>query len=135
VDVLDWPVEYPGKFLKENALTVQGHWDVCLALDAVEHFNYSDGFRLQERAALLADTAIFFTPLGNLWVNPADDGKDPRTHKSGWTHENISSAYDSVEFLKWHQNYNCGAMIFWKSKGMEKFIEVCDQVEKNRIGD
>jgi len=134
VDILDWGVEYPGEFWRGDVLEIDGHWDVALALDAIEHFPVSQGLRLINKALKISDMCIFFTPLGELWVDPKDPGNDPRTHKSGWTPGDLPHDFQAFTFEKWHgPPINHGAMIFWKAVADHRYLDLCKIVEKHII--
>jgi hypothetical protein len=133
VDVLDWGVSYPGKFMKMDAMSVKGNWDVVLALDAIEHFEKVDGYRFLVRVASLAQINIFFTPLGELWTKDSDHA-DPKSHKCGWVPSDLAytgKEYDAIVFPYWHSQYMCGAWIFWNS-GIAEFGDVMDAIKPFR---
>lgn len=103
-------------------------YDMCFAMDAIEHFSKEDGYRLLERMdAISTRKTILFTPLGDLMVS--QDSGDPDSHKSGWVPEDLPG-YAKIVCPEWHkENYGKGAFFFWKTKDIKQdFNRVKDEL-------
>lgn len=94
-------------------------YDICFALDAIEHFSKEDGYRLLERMnSISRRKVILFTPLGDLMVS--QDYSNPDSHKSGWTPKDLPG-YAKVICPEWHEkSYGKGAFFFWKTENIEQ---------------
>lgn len=124
VDVLDWPTRPKvGAFIQGDAVDVlrqelrEGHrYDVALCSDGIEHMLPQRGFQLLARMATIANTAIIFTPMGNiLGMNPTS--MDPHQHKSAWMPDDfVELGWNVAAFGNWHFSMNAGAFFAWTHK-------------------
>lgn len=108
-------------------------YDVCFAMDAIEHFSKEDGYELLERMDNLSNRkVILFTPLGDLMVS--QDKDDPDSHKSGWIPEDLPG-YAKVICPEWHKkDYGKGAFFFWKTDNIEQdFNRVKNELESKGV--
>lgn len=110
---------YVTDVLGDHEAVTKRKYDMCFAMDAIEHFSKEDGYRLLDRmSAISKDKVILFTPLGDLMVS--NDKHDPDTHKSGWLPEDLPG-YAKVICPEWHaESYGKGAFFFWKTDNTEQ---------------
>ena len=103
-------------------------YDMCFAMDAIEHFSKENGHKLLRRMdSLSICKMVLFTPLGDLMIS--QDKDDPDTHKSGWLPEDFPG-YAKVVCPEWHQkDYGKGAFFFWKTDNIKQdFNRVKDEL-------
>ena len=95
-----WSSEVPGcyseiiegQLLDVLASTPADAYDVVMAIDVVEHFDRSDGYKLlSEMRRVSARSAIVATPNGFVPQPPSDDNPF-NEHKSGWTVNDLKAA-------------------------------------------
>ena len=89
-DVVSW--------LRENEV------DILFASDLIEHLFKKDGEELLDLTEKhIRNRAIFFTPLGPLWVNEVI-GTSPDEHRSGWFPEDFEKrGYDTWVLPGFHR--------------------------------
>lgn len=95
-----WASEVPGcyseviegQLLDVLASTPADAYDVVMAIDVVEHFDRSDGYKLlSEMRRVSARSAIVATPNGFVPQPPSDDNPF-NEHRSGWTADDLKAA-------------------------------------------
>ena len=102
-------------------------YNVATAIDAIEHLSKENGYRLIKKMENISDTQIFFTPLGEMWVNKKHNDC-PDTHKSGWTPEDVPD-YNYIVFDRFHKDH--GAFMFWKTNNPDSYFNaVKDRIDK-----
>lgn len=129
----DLGVFYLADVLGDHEAISNREYDVCFAMDAIEHFNKKDGYKLLERMDFLAkNKVVLFTPLGDLMVS--DDEDDPDTHKSGWLPEDLPG-YAKIICPEWHEEaYGKGAFFFWKTDNIEQdFCRAKKKLEQDSV--
>lgn len=94
-------------------------YDVSFAIDAIEHFDKEDGYKLIQRMESISDTQILFTPVGEMWIH--EERKScPDTHKSGWLPSDIPE-YDCIILSDFHGAYD--ALIFWRTSNADSSFD------------
>lgn len=123
----------PGPFVQMDVLDLEGHWDVLLCLDGLEHMSKEKGMHFLTKCAHLADLQFFLTPLGRLWVEP--ESVSPNAHKCGWTPEQIEQAYpgrfDFLVFWDWYREpVQFPAFMFWNRQAPGVHTRVVSEVQR-----
>lgn len=139
VDIIDRGITpdlgefYLADVLGNHEAVSKKKYDMCFAMDAIEHFSKENGYKLLERMNdLSTKKTVLFTPLGDLMVS--DDNDDPDTHKSGWLPEDVAG-YATVVCPEWHKEaYGKGAFFFWKTDNIDQdFKRVKDILEHDGV--
>jgi hypothetical protein len=117
--ILDDPQEQEF-FLQQNALNVDGLYDVALCFDGIEHLTKEDGFQLVKVMQKVAPVRIIFTPLGDLAVGDFTHSVDD--HKSGWMPDDFPG-FGCLVFPNWHPTLNAGAFFAFQCPGLDQEFE------------
>lgn len=92
------------------------HFSLLTMFDVIEHLTREDGLSILDRATNYCDSAMIFTPTGELWVHDPV-GQSPHDHRSGWYPEEFwENGWTVWEWPIFHQNDGSvhGAFMAWK---------------------
>lgn len=104
--------------------------DIVTCLDGIEHLSKDDGLNLIYAVANYANNVLFFTPLGDLWIDNQEDEVVPFRHKSGWVPEDLPDNWAKIIFPNYHETLGCGAWFFWKTEDtQESFNRACKFIQ------
>lgn len=114
------------ELIKEPPVTKK--YDVAICLDCIEHFRKPDASRIIVWMERIADTKIFFTPLGDYIIEP-EPTNNPDSHKSGWMPEDFEKiGYATIVFPNYHAKMNLGAFFAFKTKNTEQYFVILKQL-------
>lgn len=103
-------------------------YDVCFALDVVEHFHKDAGQYMIFLMGKMADKQVIFTPLGEYLVGKGDPDS-PDTHRSGWLPEEFKG-WATIVFHNFHLTLGIGAFFAFHSDNLEtEFYRVLTELE------
>lgn len=137
VDAVDRVLLGGGKVIVANVIeflkTTTSHYDISISTDSIEHFRDKDALEFLDLTSNVADTNIWFTPLGEFCMTLDPENNDPDTHKSEWTPEKLEALYPNywsyLVFPKWHPTLRnskdeiLGAFFFWHTPNLEEDFE------------
>jgi|SRR5580693_5154152 hypothetical protein len=104
-------------------------YDICLALDVIEHFQKDTADYLLYLMGRQSHKQIIFTPLGDYLIGFGDPNS-PDTHRSGWQPEELDAkGWEVISFPRFHTTLNLGAFFAYKCENIEEeAIRILDEL-------
>lgn len=137
VDAVERELHGGWKMITANVIeflkTTKNKWDVSISTDSIEHFREKDALEFVDLTSKVAETNIWFTPLGEFCMTNDPNDNDPDTHKSEWTPKKLDKIMPNywayLVFPNWHptlrnsKNEVLGAFFFWHSDNLKEDFE------------